>query len=118
MRCLAVVSDRALLERIVSNLVANAIQHTDTDRVLVGARPRGERVRADVLDTGPRIPSAQAQELFEDFRHGKASRSGFGLGLGIVRRLSSLLGHEVEVTSKLGRGSRFSILVRRASTRE
>ncbi len=115
---MAVVSDRALLERIVSNLVANAIQHTDTGRVLIGARPRGERVRAEVLDTGPGIPAAQAQELFEDFRHGKASRSGFGLGLGIVRRLSSLLGHEVEVTSKLGRGSRFSILVRRASTRE
>jgi len=110
-------SDLALLERIVGNLVANGIRYTNRGGVLVGARRRGARVAIDVVDTGIGVAPAHRQRIFEEFYRvrndapSSPARRGMGLGLAIVRRFADLLGHEVVVDSREGRGSRFRIVV-------
>ncbi|MBK6336256.1 MAG: response regulator [Betaproteobacteria bacterium] len=112
-------SDPLLLERILRNLVANALKYTQRGGVLVGCRPRGGGVSIEVWDTGPGIPPAEQSRIFEEFYQiGNAERDrakGLGLGLAIVRRLADLLGHRVELASRPGRGSVFRVQVPRAS---
>jgi signal transduction histidine kinase/CheY-like chemotaxis protein len=106
-------SDPILLERILLNLVSNAVRYTERGGVVVGCRRRGKDVRIDVCDTGTGIPEDQRQRIFGEFYQlpGAAAdrREGFGLGLAIVDRLGRLLGHKVELQSRPGRGSRFSV---------
>jgi signal transduction histidine kinase len=108
-------SDAVLLERILRNLLSNAIRHTATGRVLVGCRRRGAMLRIDVLDTGPGIPADRLDAIFDEFYQiGNPARlhaEGHGLGLAIVRRTAGLLGHRLEVASAPGRGTRFSVEV-------
>jgi len=116
---LAVRSDPVLLERIVRNLVANAIRYTDHGGVLVGARPHGNLVALDIVDTGVGIPVSLTSRIFEEFFQVRATRTsrahaGLGLGLAIVRRLAALLDHRIEVGSQVDRGSRFRVLAPRA----
>ena len=120
---LVVDSDAALLERIVGNLVANGIRYTHRGGVLVGARRCGACVAIDVVDTGIGIAVAHRQRIFEEFYRVRndappsPARRGMGLGLAIVRRFADLLGHQVVLDSREGRGSRFRVLaprVRRA----
>ena len=113
-------SDAAMLERVIRNLVANAIRYTETGGVLIGARPRGAHVAIDVIDTGIGIAPEHHARIFEEFYQVRDARSdrvraGMGLGLAIVRRLSALIGHRVEVASRVGRGSRFSVIAPRAT---
>jgi PAS domain S-box-containing protein len=116
---LRIRSDVALLERIVRNLIENALRYTYKGGVLVGVRRRGDKVRLDVIDTGIGIPSDVQEEIFEEFRQlnnpARDASLGLGLGLAIVSRLSALLGASVHVASKLGHGSRFSVLLPRGT---
>jgi signal transduction histidine kinase/CheY-like chemotaxis protein len=106
-------SDPLLIERILANLIANAIRYTDDGGVLVGCRLRGRMARISVIDTGRGIPPDQQESVFQEFvqLHNPArDRSkGLGLGLAIVSRLGRLLGHRVELRSRPGHGSAFSI---------
>jgi signal transduction histidine kinase/CheY-like chemotaxis protein len=106
-------TDATLLERVLRNLIENALRFTLKGGILIGIRRRGERVRIDVIDTGLGIPTDKQTEIFEEFRQlhnpGRDHREGLGLGLAIVARLASLLGTQVEVASNFGRGSRFSL---------
>jgi CheY-like chemotaxis protein len=108
-------TDAALLERILRNLIENALRYTVQGGVLVGLRQRGAWVRLDVIDTGIGIPADRQAEIFEDFRQldnpARDSSRGLGLGLAIVSRLASLLGAQVQVLSRVGRGTRFSLLL-------
>jgi signal transduction histidine kinase/CheY-like chemotaxis protein len=108
-----VASDPILLERILLNLVSNAVRYTDRGGVVVGCRHRGGGLRIDVCDTGCGIPQDQRSRIFGEFYQlpqvAGGRREGLGLGLAIVDRLCRLLGHRVEVDSRLGRGSRFSV---------
>jgi len=105
-----VESDPALLERMVKNLVTNAIRYTERGRILVGCRRAGGRVRLEVLDTGIGIAAEEHGRIFDDYYQiNGASGQGLGLGLPIVRSLGALLGHAVGVRSAPGRGSVFSI---------
>jgi len=108
-------SDFILLERILLNLVSNAVRYTARGGVVIGARHRGERLRLEVWDSGMGIPEDQQQNIFDEFYQLAAPepnrRGGLGLGLAIVDRLGRLLGHPIESTSLLGRGSRFSASV-------
>jgi CheY-like chemotaxis protein len=106
-------SDPILLERIVLNLVSNAIRYTAVGGVVVGCRRRGETVRIEVWDSGPGIPEDQRRNIFGEFYRlaGRNPHGGLGLGLAIIDRLCSLLGHPVELVSTVGKGSRFSITV-------
>jgi signal transduction histidine kinase len=114
-RCghLAVLSDTLMLRRILQNLLANAHHYTREGGILLAARRRGDVVRMDVWDTGPGIPEAERQRIFEEFQRGSTSldthRGGFGLGLSIVTRMAQTLEHPIDMCSTLGRGTRFSI---------
>jgi signal transduction histidine kinase/ActR/RegA family two-component response regulator len=106
-------SDPLLIERILVNLIANAIRYTDDGGVLVACRRRGRMVRLSVIDTGRGIPPDQQESVFQEFvqLHNPArDRSkGLGLGLAIVSRLARLLGHRVDLRSRPNHGSIFSI---------
>lgn len=110
-------SDPILLERILNNLVSNAVRYTQRGRVLVGCRRRGGRLRVEVWDTGPGIPVEQHKLVFGEFYRGSHAGQGAGLGLGlsIVDRLSRMLGHPLELTSNPSAGTRFALSVPRGS---
>jgi len=117
---LTVVSDPLMLRRILQNLMANAVQYTDRGCVRLFARPRGEMVRIEVWDTGPGIGEADRETIFEEFQRGAATDrptvGGFGLGLSIVQRMAEALGHRLDLCSRVGHGTRFSVTVPRALT--
>jgi signal transduction histidine kinase len=108
-------SDFILLERILFNLVSNAVRYTVRGGIVVGCRRRGERLRLDVWDSGTGIPADQQQKVFDEFYQlaapGLNRTGGLGLGLAIVERLGRLLGAPVELRSVPGTGSRFSVSV-------
>lgn len=107
-----VTSDPLLLERIVRNLVANAVAYTDQGKILVGCR-RGSRLRIQVSDTGRGIPEQEREQIFKEFYQlGNPERDrtkGVGLGLAIVKRLTALLEHPLTLRSIVKRGSTFTI---------
>ena len=109
-----VTSDPILLEQVLGNLVANALRYTARGGVLIAARRRGPAVRLDIWDTGIGIAAADTERIFEEFvQLGNAERDrrmGLGLGLSIARRSTALIGATVEVASRPGRGSRFSVM--------
>ena len=106
-----VTSDPVLLERIIRNLVSNAIRYTPAGEVAVTAAPADGAVRIEVRDTGIGIRAEDQPRIFEEFfqlaNPGRTSRKGLGLGLSIVQRLCGLLGYAVRLTSEYGKGSVF-----------
>ncbi|HMH45268.1 MAG TPA: hybrid sensor histidine kinase/response regulator, partial [Pyrinomonadaceae bacterium] len=108
-------SDFILLERILLNLVSNAVSYTARGKVVVGCRLRGRHLRIDVFDRGPGIPEDEHISIFREFYQlggpQRERQGGMGLGLAIVDRLCRLLKHEIDLASALGKGSRFSVLV-------
>lgn len=116
-----VLADRALVGRIVQNLVSNAIKYTpEGGKVLVGLRRRGGRLRLDVVDTGIGFNRDQHKLVFAEFSRldrGARMAQGLGLGLSIVQRLVTALGLTLELDSQEGRGSRFSLYLPAARSR-
>jgi CheY-like chemotaxis protein/two-component sensor histidine kinase len=110
-------ADRALVARIVQNLVSNAIKYTRPGgHVLVGCRRRGARIRLDVVDTGIGFSRDQHRLLFAEFSRldqGARMAQGLGLGLSIVERLVVAMNLTLELDSVEGRGSRFSLYLPR-----
>lgn len=107
-----VQSDQRYLSRSVQNLVHNAIQYTTTGRVLLGCRRRGSSVLLEVWDTGIGISKSDQERVFKEFTRVKASGrqgAGMGLGLSIVERACRHLKHRIDLRSKPGVGSVFSI---------
>lgn len=110
-----VCTDRLLLQRIVMNLVHNAIRYTHSGSVLLTCRPAnsGKNARIEVWDSGIGISPEHQSDIFREFYQvGNAGRDrgrGLGLGLSIVERSARLLGHEFALRSNLGCGTRFSI---------
>jgi two-component system, sensor histidine kinase len=116
-------SDPALLERIVGNLLSNAIRYTPSGgAVYVAVRPRGQEWVIQVRDNGPGIPLQDQQTIFQEFvqlSNPQRDRSlGLGLGLAIVQRLVQLLDHRVEVRSRPGQGATFGLRIPRISLSE
>tara|TARA_Y100001963_G_scaffold131389_1_gene188686 strand:+ start:5019 stop:6758 length:1740 start_codon:yes stop_codon:yes gene_type:complete len=111
----AVHTDFRLLSRILRNFISNAIRYTERGGVLVGCRRRGSDLWIEVWDTGRGIDRAHFRQIFQEFNQldmGRpGQRRGVGLGLAIVERISRLLKVEVQVRSRLGRGSVFSVRV-------
>jgi two-component system, sensor histidine kinase len=110
-----VLSNASMLERIVRNLLANAIRYTDNGGVLLGARRRDGFIDIQVWDTGIGIPEDKLTAIFDTFTQlnnpdGRVEK-GFGLGLSIVKKLTGSLGHTMQVKSRFGRGTLFSISV-------
>ena len=115
----SVRSDRTMLRRILQNVIANALRYTETGGVLIGARQRGAKILVNVIDTGIGIPPDQHEMIYEEFRRASNALegdrngmgAGLGLGLAIVRRLVSTLSHQISVTSRLRRGTVFSLTI-------
>ena len=108
-------SDVMLMERILRNLISNAVRYTERGGILVGCRRRGPLVMVQVWDTGVGIPSGQQERVFQEYYQlGNPERDrtkGLGLGLAIVRRLTDLLDCELRLRSRVGRGSCFDIMI-------
>ncbi|MGH8819086.1 MAG: ATP-binding response regulator [Achromobacter pestifer] len=111
----SVFSDPVLLERILRNLISNAIMHTAGGRVLVGCRRSAGQLRIEVWDNGPGIPTPEQERIFWEFHQlGNPERDrskGLGLGLAIVRRTAQLLGHALALRSVEGLGTVFMVTV-------
>jgi signal transduction histidine kinase/CheY-like chemotaxis protein len=112
-----ICSDPSLVERIVRNLVSNAIRYTDRGGLLLGCRRQEGGLRIEVWDSGRGIPPEKHREIFREFAQLDAAdrdpRKGLGLGLAIVDRLAQLLDHEIRLRSIPGKGSVFSVAVPR-----
>lgn len=106
-------TDARLLNRILRNFLSNACRYTEHGGVLLGVRKRGAQLRIEVWDSGRGIPADQLQAVFREFHQLDVGRSmerkGVGLGLAIVERIARMLGYPIEVRSRPGRGSCFSI---------
>jgi signal transduction histidine kinase len=111
----AVMTDLRLMTRILRNLLSNACRYTERGGILLAARRRGERLSLEVWDTGRGIAADCLESIFLEFNQldvGRAAdRKGVGLGLAIVERIAHILGYRVQVRSRPGRGSVFSIEV-------
>ena len=110
---LLVHSDPMLLQRVLQNLVSNAVRYTAQGGVLIGARRRGDRCLIDIVDTGCGLSDAERETMFEEFYRGAAAatsdHAGLGLGLSIVQRTVQALGHDLDVRSRPGTGSIFRL---------
>ncbi|MDE1148374.1 MAG: hybrid sensor histidine kinase/response regulator [Azospirillaceae bacterium] len=121
-------SDPVLIDRMVRNLIVNAVRHTRQGSILIGCRRRGGTVQLQVWDTGCGIPADQLPFIFDEFYRGEAVATsqppaaktpnkrdaqgaghGLGLGLAIVKKTATLLGLTVTATSTPNRGSGFII---------
>jgi signal transduction histidine kinase len=118
-----VLANPPRLQRVLHNLVSNALRHTPADgTVALRATPEGQRVRVEISDTGEGIAAEDLPRVFERSFRGEQSRTrpekddapGAGLGLAIARGLVEAHGGTMDVESDLGHGSRFSFTLRRA----
>jgi signal transduction histidine kinase/ActR/RegA family two-component response regulator len=111
-------SDPALVERVLRNLISNAVRYTETGGVVVGCRPRGKTLRLCVYDTGVGIEPREQTLVFEEFyqvSNRERDRSkGLGLGLAIVERLARLLHAPLTLVSRPAKGSLFAFDLERA----
>jgi two-component system, sensor histidine kinase len=111
---LSVQTDPILLERVLRNLLSNAVRYTNEGRVVIGCR-RGDRLSIEVWDTGCGIPTDQESLIFQEFYQiGNPERDrtrGLGLGLAIVQRLTRILNIPMSMQSLVDRGSVFKLSV-------
>jgi signal transduction histidine kinase len=114
-----VETDPVLFERILRNLVDNAIKYTQDGTVELSANVVGNGLRIAVSDTGPGIPEGERERIFEEFYQiGNSERDrqhGLGLGLALVRRLAKLLDIPLDMTSEPGKGSVFAVTLPRVA---
>ena len=113
-----VCADPEKLTQIAVNLLSNAIRYTEPGgRIQVHCLEKADRVIVDVIDTGVGIPPENLDDIFEPFvqvsQDYTGKRQGTGLGLAISRDLARGMGGELTVTSALGRGSTFSLSLKR-----
>jgi signal transduction histidine kinase/CheY-like chemotaxis protein len=111
-------ADPVLLERVLRNVLSNAIRYTDDGGVIVSCRPRQGRLLLQVWDTGIGISEASLPRIWDEFFQAQSNRpleahhrKGLGLGLAIVRRLTDLMDAPITVRSRVGHGTVFSFEV-------
>jgi signal transduction histidine kinase len=107
--------DAFRISQVLSNLLQNAVKFTESGQVRLVVAQDGERLRFDVHDTGVGVALKEVHTLFEPFTQVDPSATraygGTGLGLAICRDLATLMGGSIEVVSRLGVGSTFSLVV-------
>lgn len=108
---LSVHTDAQLLQRIISNFLANAIRYTETGGALIACRRHNGKWWLEVWDTGIGFPKEQAEIIFEEFKQlgDDARNRGSGLGLSIARKMAHLLGLQIRLNSRPGHGSMFAL---------
>ncbi|MEM6554698.1 MAG: PAS domain-containing hybrid sensor histidine kinase/response regulator [Pseudomonadota bacterium] len=118
---LRVSADPDFLQSILRNFISNARRYTQKGGILIGARREGvDSVRIEVWDTGPGIPEDKKAKLFEEFERlteqDNMGIRGAGLGLAVARRMAALMNTKIQVRSRVGHGSVFSVRVPRAGS--
>jgi signal transduction histidine kinase/CheY-like chemotaxis protein len=110
-----VYSDEVLVDRVIRNLLSNAVRYTEKGSVNVVAEKKGDHVDVSIIDTGPGIAHEEQKDIFNEFvqlnNPARRREQGVGLGLAIVKRIDSLLGLSLRLRSSEGVGSRFEILL-------
>lgn len=110
-----VQTDPVLMERVLGNLLSNALRYTERGGVLLALRPAllGSAWQVQVIDTGPGIAAEQLGSIFDEFvqlnNPQRDPNQGVGLGLATVKRICALLEHALSVRSWVGKGSRFAV---------
>jgi CheY-like chemotaxis protein len=111
---LAISTDHMLFVQLLQNLVGNAVKYTERGSVTVDCAMEGDALIVSIEDTGIGIPADKVEHIFDEYyqvdTHG-TQRLGVGLGLAIVREVARLLGYSVNVSSKLGEGTRIKIRI-------
>jgi signal transduction histidine kinase len=111
----ALVADQLRVKQVVQNLIANAVNYTDTGVITIGVAGQGDcGLAITVEDTGIGISAADLPHIFDRYRRAQprgSRRPGTGLGLGIAKQLVELHGGRIEVESEIGRGTRFSVVL-------
>ncbi|MBI3368496.1 MAG: hybrid sensor histidine kinase/response regulator [Burkholderiales bacterium] len=109
----SVTSDPQLLERILGNLIQNAIKYTDAGGIVVVARSTASHINVEIWDTGRGVDAGTLPRIFDEFYQvGRGERDrtqGLGMGLAIVKRLARLLKHRLTVASRPGKGTMFRV---------
>jgi len=118
-----VKSDRTMLRRILQNLISNALRYTRKGGVVVSVEKKADGISIHVADSGYGIPEDQYENIFEEFNRGalpsghlREANNGLGLGLSIVRRMAKTLDHHLTMRSRVGSGTRFSLMVEEGAT--
>ncbi|MGH6625538.1 MAG: sensor histidine kinase [Burkholderiaceae bacterium] len=107
-----IMSDPIFLQRILGNLIANAVKYTVSGGILLASRATATGMRIEIWDTGIGIAQQHQREVFREFYKVAAhagTDDGFGLGLAIVSRLTHILGHGLQLMSRPGRGTVFKL---------
>ena len=108
-----ICADPILLERIIRNLLENAIRFTNAGSITIQAQSTGRDLALTVRDTGIGVPQSEQVRIFEEFfqlhNAGRDRTHGLGLGLSIVRRLVDMLGYRLHLESRPGYGSSFTV---------
>ncbi len=113
---LYVKSDPKLLRRVIQNFLTNAFRYNPQGKVVVGIRRVKGLARIEVWDNGQGIDEGKQREIFEEFTRGSScSQKGLGLGLAISKGIANVLGHQISMQSRLGKGSVFSISLPQAN---
>jgi signal transduction histidine kinase len=106
-------TDMGMLQRVLRNLISNALRYTREGRVVVGVRRRQKQVRVFVMDTGVGLSEEALLDVFRPYFQLNNPTSlvqrGSGFGLAVVERICTLLGTRIEVRSAVGRGTSFSL---------
>jgi two-component system sensor histidine kinase MtrB len=112
-RATIVVSDRRRMERVLANLIANAVEHGGGPVDVRLTADSGRAIRVTVVDNGPGIPPEHLPRLFDRFYKADPARSGAGSGLGlaIAAENARLIGAGIEVRSTVGAGSEFHLVL-------
>lgn len=116
---LLVRTDPRLLEQMIRNLMSNALKYTRRGKILLGCRRHEDALTIEIWDSGVGIAAHELQTIFDEYHQAIGDGTdmeaqtdlGLGLGLSIVKRLSTLLGHRIQVRSVPGKGSVFSVHV-------
>ena len=115
-------SDRSFIERILRNLLSNAIAHSNGGAVLMAARYHPDGVKIEIRDSGRGIPKEFHKIIFQEYKQvsmdDKTVNSGLGLGLAIVDRLCRLLAIDLAFESAQNKGAVFSFVLKKALTVE
>ena len=114
-----VLMDAARIQRVLDNLIQNAIRHTPPQgTIILEAQEEDDTVRVDVVDSGEGVPPSDLPHIFESFYRGEKSRArgqgGAGLGLAIARGIIEAHGGKIWAQNVPGRGSRFSFVLPKA----
>jgi signal transduction histidine kinase len=108
------IADQLRVRQVLGNLVSNAVKFTSNGSVDVSVGKVGDHAALSVADTGPGIASEEQTAVFEEYRQAgdwQSRGAGTGLGLAITRRLVRMHGGRIELESRLGEGSRFTVML-------